>query len=117
MDHDAATASAITAGGLSLPLEDTPGGVQVRADRGELEALALALNSGVGDWMPDLRDTVARGEALVRDPVVVMRPVPGVASGGAGERGRRHAGGEPGDDVYLVGSTISPAVMVPRAVL
>jgi hypothetical protein len=106
-----------SAGGLSLPLEDTPGGVQIRADRGELEALALALNSGVGDWLPGLRDAVARGETSVRDPVVVMRPVPGIDYSDAAERWRRHAGGDPGEDVFLVSSTISPAVMVPRAAL
>jgi hypothetical protein len=107
----------LTVDGLSLPLERAPDGVRVTGDRGELEALTLALNSGAGDWLPGMRDAIARGEDAARYPVVVMRPAPGVDYGRAAEVWRKHAGSEPGEDVYAVGSAFSPDVIVPRTAL
>lgn len=111
------TPRTLTAGGLSLPLATAPDGPQVLGERGELEALTLALNSGVGGWMPELRAAVAAGEDAIRSPVAVTRPRPGIEYADARAIWRRHAGSDPGEDVYVVATTFSPAVVVPRDVL
>jgi hypothetical protein len=117
MTSRAEDAGRIEAGGISLPLESTPEGVLATMTGDGRDSIAWALNAAVTEWLPDLRSALARGDEVVKDPIVLIRDVRPDDLAPLRERWREWTGDELGDDFYVVGSGFAPTVAVPRPVL
>jgi hypothetical protein len=108
----------LTADGLRLPLRPTAEGPLLATVDTVWEPLGDALNAAVTGAIPDLAERLERGEDVVLQGMFIARPQPDDNLDRLSNPWRLWTGTEPGDDVYVVGTTFRQLeVVVPRQAL
>ena len=102
---------------LSLPLRWTPMGPLLSTEDESLEALAWIINPAVTGRLPQLADTLARGEDVSMDQRFAVRPPSEDVLPSDRVRWHELTGEELGEDVYMVGTTFTREVVLPRKTL
>jgi hypothetical protein len=108
----------LTAGPLTLSVEQTPAGPMLATGDATVEPLTFAVNAAFGGVLQGLADRVASGESMARSGLYALHlsqvsgPPPGA------DNWRKLAGTDPGPDAYVVGAEfLREALVVPRDVL
>jgi hypothetical protein len=112
------SAGQFQADGLRLATEPGPDGPRLSTDDPQTAPLAAVLNAAATGALEGLDEALRRGEGAETPIERVRRPYPGDEFPAERERWRRLTGEDPGEDVYVVGTSYTPGVMVvPRAAL
>ena len=108
----------VTFAGARLPVVMTSEGVQIGAVEADYDGLAWVICSIAKGHFPAVVEQLQRGEDAKQDALYARRPRPRDELTEARERWVRLGGADPGDDVYLVGTTFLPEnILIPRAAL
>lgn len=108
--------TSLSVGGLDLPVLDTADGPRV-GPAGELEPLALLVNAHLNGLLPELPRELESGRGVTGAGVLAVPLPDGIDEAEAAATWERLAGRRLEGDPVLVGSTITPSLVVPRAVL
>ena len=103
---------------LSLPLKWTPTGPLLFIEDKFFEPIEWIVNAAVINEIPQLTDSIARGEDVVMLQRFAVRPMPDEDLSEARARWRELTGSDPGEDVYMLGTGFTyHEVVLPRKTL
>jgi hypothetical protein len=102
---------------LSLPLRWTPMGPLLSTEDESLEALAWIINPAVTDRLPQLAEKLASREEVSMDQRLAVPLALDDLEAKDHLRWRELTGSELGEDVYMVGTTFTQEVVLPRQTL
>jgi len=103
---------------LSLPLKWTPTGPLLFIEDKFFEPIEWIVNAAVIGEIPQLADSIARGEDVVMEQRFAVRPMADEDFSEARTRWRELTGSDPGEDVYVLGTGFTyHEVVMPRKTL
>ena len=102
---------------LSLPLMYTPTGPVLLIEDKLLDPIAWVINSALGSDISHFADSLARGDDVFIEQLYAVRPKPDEVLSEDQTRWRELTGSELGEDVYLLGTTFTHQLVVPRQTL
>lgn len=102
---------------LSLPLQYTPTGPVLSIEKKFLDPIAWLVNSALGGDTQQFIDGLTHGEDVYTEGFFAVRPEPEEVEAKDWVRWRELTGEELGEDVYMVASSFTHEVILPRQTL